>query len=171
MARAKSAMVKAQAVQDRRDAYLRAGAAFCLLAIATLLLFAAPARAQDANTSDAAMPQASIELPDPLDTSGETPWYETFSLSAGDRPAVAMNDVTTIDWESAEGRWGFTVGIEENPAEAFEYDDLSASAFFNIGERFRVGTQLRWTAPEDLVIGAQPEERAPEVKFESALRF
>lgn len=107
------------------------------------------------------------------DVAGEedTPWYETFSLSLDEPSDVIAGEVSSFDWESPDQRWGFTLDLHDDPTEAFEVDDLSAEAYLNLGGRFRIGTQFRFTAPEDLVLGAEPDERAPEVKFESALRF
>lgn len=103
----------------------------------------------------------------------ETPWYETFSLQLDEQQQTDLvaGEITTFDWASRDGRWEFTLDLEDDPTSSFAYDDLSAEAFVNLNDRFRLGGRLRWTAPEDMVVGAEPEERAPEVRFESALRF
>ena len=48
---------------------------------------------------------------------------------------------------------------------------MSAGAFYELSDRFRVGTNLRFSSPTEDVFGEQGEERAPELKFESAFRF
>ena len=84
-----------------------------------------------------------------------------------------LNEQSTIDWESDNGRWGFTLGFDDTQDQRFEIEDVSAGAFVNFGDRFRIGGQFRFTSPEDDLF-EQPrdsEDRQPEVKFESALRF
>ncbi|MAL08147.1 MAG: hypothetical protein CMF74_00585 [Maricaulis sp.] len=100
------------------------------------------------------------------------PWYEAFTFATPDNvPSVAFDNPDTQFEFSAGERWGFTLGLDNDPSERFDSDGFSAGAFVNVGERFRFGGAVRFTAREDLLLGTLDEERAPEVKFESALRF
>lgn len=103
----------------------------------------------------------------------ETPWYDAFTLSLNEDLPPALEDMPTIDWEAQSGRWGLTFGLRDEENEPLALDDVSAGAFVNVGERFRFGGQLRFTSPEDdlFMINPEDEERAPEIKFESAVRF
>lgn len=110
------------------------------------------------------------------DVAGEadTPWYEAFTLSMNEAPHPGLEELDTFDWESAGGRWGITLGVEDHSDTRFESEDVSAGAFVNLGERFRLGGQVRFAAPDSdyFTLRENPEERRePEIKFESALRF
>jgi|GEM_PF-1619488 len=103
----------------------------------------------------------------------DTPWYDAFTLSLRDDIPPALDELPTVDWESGNGRWGIALGIREERNEPLELDDVSARAFLNVGDRFRFGGQVRFTAPQDdlFLMETEDEERAPEIKFESSLRF
>jgi hypothetical protein len=134
---------------------------------AALVVFAPSAFAQDGETA-AIVPEIAA------DTEVETPWFEAFTLSMDDGPFQTELDsnTTTFELQSVGGRWGVTLGVEDNPDDDFEIEDVSAAAFYNLGERFRLSGELRWTAPEEeLFLTTAPDEREPEIKFESALRF
>lgn len=101
------------------------------------------------------------------------PWYEAFTFATSDDvPAVAFDNPETQFEFNATERWGFTLGLDNDPNERYDLDSFSAGAFVNVGERFRFGGAVRFTAQEDLLTGTLADaDRAPEVKFESALRF
>lgn len=100
------------------------------------------------------------------------PWYEAFTFSTSDDvPNLAFNDAETQFEFNAGENWGFTLGLDRHPDERYDVDGLSAGAFVDVGERFRFGGAVRFSAEEDLITGTMSEERTPEVKFESALRF
>ena len=121
-----------------------------------------------------AMPSAYAD-PDPISESGSAavqPWYEAFTFATSDNvPNVAFDNPDTRFEFNAGERWGFTLGLDNDPNERYDADGFSAGAFVNVGERFRFGGAVRFTATEDLLTGTLSDERAPEVKFESALRF
>tara|TARA_R110002072_G_scaffold110983_2_gene239003 strand:+ start:4410 stop:4775 length:366 start_codon:yes stop_codon:yes gene_type:complete len=101
------------------------------------------------------------------------PWYEAFTFAADENvaPGVELNDTETqFDWNAGE-RWGFTLGLDSDPESQRNIDTIGVGAFFDVGNRFRFRGAVRMTAPDELYIGSQEEDRAPEVKFESALRF
>lgn len=106
-------------------------------------------------------------------TETETFWYDAFTLSMNESSNPIFDEPAIVDWESENGRWGIMLGITDGRNESqLDDPDLSASAFYNFGDRFRVGGQVRLTTPEDdLFRDQENEERHPEVKFESALRF
>lgn len=130
-----------------------------------LCLCASPAFAQDS----AGFGQDSVTA------EAETPWFEAFTLSMNEAPHPGLEELETFDWEAAGGRWGITLGIEDHSDTRFDREDVSAGAFVNLGDRFRLGGQLRFAAPESeyftLRSEAEGERRQPEIKFESALRF
>tara|TARA_R110002072_G_scaffold25998_9_gene86567 strand:+ start:1548 stop:2006 length:459 start_codon:yes stop_codon:yes gene_type:complete len=143
--------------------------------IATAMLGLAPgALAQDV-TPAAIQPQAqtSAQPVVPADALGvDTPWYEAFTLSMNERMLPGLDLETTVDWESPGGRWGLRVGIQEGPDVRSDLNDLSAGAFINLGDRFRLGGQVRLISPEDPMFRLmESDARQPEIKFESALRF
>ena len=73
---------------------------------------------------------------------------------------------------SAGERWGFSFGIAESQrGPQFQLNDVTAGAFYDLTDRFRLGTNLRFTSPEEDVFGQPSEEQVPELKFESAFRF
>ncbi|WP_417476527.1 NtrZ family periplasmic regulatory protein [Maricaulis sp.] len=137
-------------------------------AVATAMLTLAPgAFAQDSAE------EAQIQSAAPVDAVGvDTPWYEAFTLSMNERMLPGLDLENTVDWESPGGRWGVRVGIQEGPDVRNELNDLSAGAFINLGDRFRLGGQVRLISPEDPMFRLmESDARQPEIKFESALRF
>jgi hypothetical protein len=107
-------------------------------------------------------------------TEAETPWYEAFTLSMNEAPHPGLAEIETFDWQPSGGRWGITLGIEEHSDTRFQRDDLSAGAFVNLGDRFRLGGELRFASPDSeyFTLRERDEDRRePEIKFESALRF
>ncbi len=128
--------------------------------MATALCLCAPS----AMAQDLATPEA------------ETPWYEAFTLSMNESPHPELAEIETFDWESAGGRWGITLGIDDHSDTRIAREDLSAGAFVNLGDRFRFGGQLRFASPDSEYFtlrgdSALQDRREPEIKFESALRF
>ena len=105
------------------------------------------------------------------ETDAVAPWYEAFTLSMAEAPTPEMDEVTTYDLEFGE-RWGVTLGTLERSDPRLD-DDLTAGAFVTFGDRIRLGGQVRFASPDDsfFVRSNDEEERQPEIKFESALRF
>lgn len=116
-----------------------------------------------------------LEAVDPANDTGTAsalPWYERFTVSTPTNFRSAWGDDATEFRFSAGERWGFTLGFtEQERGPQFQLDDMSAGAFYELSDRFRVGTNLRFSSPTEDVFGEQGEERAPELKFESAFRF
>ncbi|WP_158025601.1 MULTISPECIES: NtrZ family periplasmic regulatory protein [Maricaulis] len=105
------------------------------------------------------------------ETEVSAPWYEAFTLSMAEAPTPELEEGTTYDFELGE-RWGVTVGIQDR-SDTRVNNDLSAGAFVTFGDRIRLGGQVRFASPDDsfFVRNNDDEERQPEIKFESALRF
>jgi len=124
-------------------------------AAAAMMLCAPGAMAQD-NTAE---------------TEVSAPWYEAFTLSMAEAPTPELDETTTYDLELGE-RWGVTLGIQDRSDSRLN-DDLSAGAFVTFGDRIRLGGQVRFASPDDsfFVRNTDEEDRQPEIKFESALRF
>jgi len=105
------------------------------------------------------------------DVDAVAPWYEAFTLSMAEAPTPELEEDTTYDLELGE-RWGVTLGFQDRGDSRLD-DDLSAGAFVTFGDRIRLGGQVRFASPDDsfFVRNTDDEERQPEIKFESALRF
>lgn len=148
--------------------------------IAAAILCAAPAAfAQDCAQDCATLaPQAQpVQATEPTarpatELGVDTPWYEAFTLSMNDNVRPGLDLENTVDWESPGGRWGLRVGIQDSPDVRSDNSDLSAGAFINLGDRIRLGGQVRLVSPDDPVFRLTDSNvRQPEIKFESALRF
>ena len=133
--------------------------------IAAAMLCAAPAAfAQESAAPAQPAPAGNLGV--------ETPWYEAFTLSMNETLRPGLDLETTVDWESPGGRWGVRVGIQDGPDLRSDNSDLSAGAFINLGDRIRLGGQVRLISPDDQIFRlTESDERQPEIKFESALRF
>lgn len=105
------------------------------------------------------------------DSEAVAPWYEAFTLSMAEAPTPELDEATTFDLELGE-HWGVTLGYQDRSDSRLN-DDLSAGAFVTFGDRIRLGGQVRFASPDDsfFVRNSDDEERQPEIKFESALRF
>ena len=100
------------------------------------------------------------------------PWYERFTVAQPERLNAAWGGARAEFNFSAGERWGFTLGFDENDrGPQFEIEDVRAGAYFRLTDRIRLGGAVRFTSPEEDVFGEQAEDRAPELKFESAFRF
>lgn len=137
-------------------------------ALAAALFVCAPsAMAQEAEKA----PQFSFDLGN---QETDTAWFEAFTLSMNDPLSINETgpNTTTFELQSGTGRWGLTVGVEDNPDNRFQIEDTSLEAFINV-DRFRFSGELRFTRPEEdlLPVPVEPDERQPEIKFESTLRF
>ncbi|GJL96244.1 MAG: hypothetical protein DHS20C06_00610 [Hyphobacterium sp.] len=99
------------------------------------------------------------------------PWYEAFTFSSDSAPGVDL-DLPGNEIEFSGGNsWGFTLGIDDREDQRFEFDSIEAGAYFDLNSRFRFGGSVRFSNTDNLILGPQSNEREPQVKFESALRF
>lgn len=141
--------------------------------ITAAMLCVAPAAFAQENITQEVLPLAADAQPAPVSELGvETPWYEAFTLSMNEGVHPALNIETTVDWEAPGGRWGVRVGIQDSLDIRSDNSDVSAGAFINLGDRIRLGGQVRFISPDEQIFRLTTnDERQPEIKFESALRF
>ena len=139
-----------------------------MMVAATALLIAPSAFAQE--TAD---PAPVVAEPVVSETETDIPWYEAFNLSMGDQLQPGLNTSDTYNFQLPGSRWGFTLDVDEDADPRFDVEDVSAGAYIDVGNRFRLRGELRFSAPEDdlLLTRESEDERRPEIKFESALRF
>jgi hypothetical protein len=99
------------------------------------------------------------------------PWFQRFSVAPAE-PQILWSNSENFEMQAGD-RWGVTLGYSqgERSAQTFELEDFRAGAFFELTERVRLGGQLRFTSPEEEIFGEETEDRAPEVRFESAFKF
>lgn len=160
--------------QDGEPAFQLGGAnVFPAQEFEPALTVSAPASLEDSQgeAEEGEGAEASLEV-----TQGPTqsalPWYERFTVSTPSEFRSAWGEEATEFQFSAGQRWGFTLGLaEQERGSQFDLEDMSAGAYYELSERFRVGTNLRFSSPTADVFGEQDEVNVPELKFESAFRF
>jgi len=100
-------------------------------------------------------------------------WYERFTLAPSASRPVWSRSSDGFPLQLAR-RWGVTLGYFE-VANGFsggaDLQDFSAGAFIEFSDRFHFSSELRFTSPGAEAFGEENEERAPEIRFESAFRF
>ncbi len=133
-------------------------------------LIAAPAPAP----ADAASAQSTAFTLQAAQTEGSAsalPWFQRFTV-APTEPQILWADTESFEMQAGD-RWGVTLGYSqgERTPQNFELEDFRAGAFFELTDRVRLGGQLRFTSPEEEIFGEETEDRAPEVRFESAFKF
>ena len=111
----------------------------------------------------------------PVQDSGRAtslPWYERFTVApVADLQSAWGAEAAEFQFSAGE-RWGFSFGITESErGPQFQLNDVTAGAFYDLTDRFRLGTNLRFSSPEEDVFGQPSDEQVPELKFESAFRF
>ncbi|MGX6649161.1 NtrZ family periplasmic regulatory protein [Maricaulaceae bacterium MS644] len=120
-----------------------------------------------ANSGDA----RALLSPDSEGSASALPWFQRFTV-APTEPQILWTNSENFEMQAGD-RWGVTLGYSqgERSAQTFELEDFRAGAFFELTERVRLGGQLRFTSPEEEIFGEESEDRAPEVRFESAFKF
>jgi hypothetical protein len=126
-----------------------------------------PAGVPATNTTDA----RGLNSADSEGSASALPWYQRFTV-APTEPQILWTNSENFEMQAGD-RWGVTLGYSqgERSAQTFELEDFRAGAFFELTERVRLGGQLRFTSPEEEIFGEETEDRAPEVRFESAFKF
>lgn len=127
--------------------------------------------------SDAVMSDP-VDLPsrptviDDRGSASALPWYERFTLAPSATRSVWAQPSDEFQLQAGD-RWGVTLGYTA-PArgdQGVDLEDFSAGAFIEFSDHFRFGGEVRFTSPEEQVFGENGEDKAPEIRFESAFRF
>ncbi len=104
---------------------------------------------------------------------------ETFSFTfrSPSQPGLnvwTFNENPSLELSAGE-KWRFTFDLNsEASSEQFQFDAVSAGAFFDVTPRMRLGGALSFSGEEDAITRATQgalDGDVPEVKFESAFRF
>ncbi|WP_375547810.1 NtrZ family periplasmic regulatory protein [Oceanicaulis alexandrii] len=138
----------------------------------SLRTFDALDAAPDSVMSD---PVALPSRPTVIDDRGSAsalPWYERFTLAPSATRSVWTQPSDEFQLQAGD-RWGVTLGYTA-PArgdQGVDLEDFSAGAFIEFSDHFRFGGEVRFTSPEEQVFGEDGEDKAPEIRFESAFRF
>lgn len=143
-------------------------AAYDPIDIAVPDLIAAPARL--AAASDTGAPSLDLQA-ESEGSASALPWFQRFTV-APTEPQILWTDEDNFELQAGD-RWGVTLGYSqgERSPQSFNIEDFRAGAFIELTERVRLGGQLRFTSPEEEIFGEETEDRAPEVRFESAFKF
>lgn len=150
---------------------MRKGWKSCAAIVLATTLMTPAVFAQDSEAAPTTLPALDPTAP-VVATDTDAAWYDDFTLSL-DRPAhPVLDDELSFDWQLPGRGWGLTFGMDDNADPRLNLDDLSAGAFVDVGDRFRFRGELRFSSPDDdLFLPSEQDEREPEIKFESALRF
>ncbi|MEQ8404889.1 MAG: hypothetical protein RKE49_07315 [Oceanicaulis sp.] len=170
---ATQAQAQAEASTEASDSMRLSGsvrlpAAYDPIDIAVPDLIAAPARLAAAPESDA--PALDLQA-ESEGSASALPWFQRFSI-APTEPQILWTGEENFEVQAGD-RWGVTLGYSqgERSPQSFNIEDFRAGAFIELTERVRLGGQLRFTSPEEEIFGEETEDRAPEVRFESAFKF
>lgn len=131
----------------------------------------APAANTSINTAANSGNARGLHSPDSEGSASALPWFQRFTV-APTEPQILWTNSENFEMQAGD-RWGVTLGYSQGQrsAQTFELEDFRAGAFFELTERVRLGGQLRFTSPEEEIFGEETEDRAPEVRFESAFKF
>lgn len=100
----------------------------------------------------------------------------TFTFRMPDESSLqawSFNDNPSLEL-SAGDKWRFTFDLDsQTSAEEFQFESLSAGAFFDVTPRMRLGGALSFSDEIELTraTGGAIDGNVPEVKFESAFKF
>ncbi|MEQ8432711.1 MAG: hypothetical protein RIA71_00595 [Oceanicaulis sp.] len=130
-----------------------------------------PAANSESNTGVNTVDARGLHAPDSEGSASALPWFQRFTV-APTEPQILWTNSENFEMQAGD-RWGVTLGYSQGQrsAQTFELEDFRAGAFFELTERVRLGGQLRFTSPEEEIFGEETEDRAPEVRFESAFKF
>lgn len=153
----------------RLNGGVRLSAAYDPIEIVVPELIAAPAFTAQEPASAGAVAETTVS--EDSGSASALPWYQRFT-GAPSEPQILWSQSESFEMQAGD-RWGVTLGYSqgERSPQSFNIEDFRAGAFFELTERVRLGGQLRFTSPEEEIFGEETEERAPEVRFESAFKF
>lgn len=86
---------------------------------------------------------------------------------------VATTPRRTLEWDSAKGRWGLNLGVEQHAADRdVQLKDVSPGVYYRLTRRLHIGgaVSLAPDQTETLRFG-QPQFPAPRVKLETVFKF
>lgn len=155
----------------RLNGGVRLSAAYDPIEIGVPELIAAPGLSAREPASASASAVADTTVSEDSGSASALPWYQRFT-GAPAEPQILWSESESFEMQAGD-RWGVTLGYSqgERSPQSFNIEDFRAGAFFELTERVRLGGQLRFTSPEEEIFGEETEERAPEVRFESAFKF
>lgn len=90
--------------------------------------------------------------------------------TAGGSPTTPRR---TLEWDSAKGRWGLSLGVEQHDVgRDTELKDVSPGVYYRLSKRLHIGgaVNLAPDQAETLRLG-QPQFPAPRVKLETVFKF
>jgi hypothetical protein len=138
-------------------------------AVAAMAVFLTPsAFAQEIIESTPAQAE-SVESPAIAETN--MLWLEAFNASRDQPTSDLFPDESSINWNSANGRWTVRLGHEEVTTRDDLLEGMSVGTYVNFGD-IRIGTEIRIPSTDfDFLRPSDNANPKPEIKFESALRF
>jgi len=127
--------------------------------------------AAEAAPADLSTPSRPVVIED-RGSASALPWYERFTLAPSETRSVWAQPSDEFHLQAGD-RWGVTLGYvaPARGAQGVDLEDFSAGAFYEFSEHFRFGGEVRFTSPEERVFGEDGQDKAPEIRFESAFRF
>ena len=79
----------------------------------------------------------------------------------------------TLEWDSAKGRWGLSLGVEQHAADReVQPKDVSPGVYYRLTRRLHIGGAVN-LAPDQVETTrfGQPQFPAPRVKLETVFKF
>jgi hypothetical protein len=133
--------------------------------------FDAPSETAEAARTNVSTPARPVLIED-RGSASALPWYERFTLAPSETRSVWAQPSDEFHLQAGD-RWGVTLGYvaPARGAQGVDLEDFSAGAFYEFSEHFRFGGEVRFTSPEEQVFGEDGQDKAPEIRFESAFRF
>jgi hypothetical protein len=86
---------------------------------------------------------------------------------------VATTPRRTLEWDSAKGRWGLNLGVEQHSADRdVQLKDVSPGVYYRLTRRLHIGGAVS-LAPDQTETQrfGQPQFPAPRVKLETVFKF
>lgn len=79
----------------------------------------------------------------------------------------------TLEWDSAKGRWGLSLGVEQHSTDRdVQLKDVSPGVYYRLSRRLHIGGAVN-LAPDqaETTRFGQPQFPAPRVKLETVFKF
>jgi hypothetical protein len=91
-----------------------------------------------------------------------------FSVRA--EPSAAAQGGKSLKLDTRKGRWGVTLGLEQQAERGVELKDVQAGAYFRVTPSLRVGGAVA-LGDDDSYRKVEPKGPAPRVRLETAFKF